>query len=58
MKKCENCFWFDQCDQEELCEDYCPLYDEDIEAELEEEYKEELRSRHRLYMYQVEEQDD
>ena len=56
-KKCENCIWFDQCHEDEVCDSYEPASFEEQEAMDIEAYEEDLRMRHELYMEQVEEQD-
>ena len=56
-KKCENCIWFDQCHEDEVCDSYEPASLEEQEAMEFEAYEEDLRMRHELYMEQVEEQD-
>ena len=56
-KKCENCIWFDQCHEDEICDSYAPASLEEQEAMDIEVYEEDLRMRHELYMEQVEEQD-
>ena len=56
-KKCENCIWFDQCHEDEVCDSYEPASLEEQEAMDIEAYEEDLRMRHKLYMEQVEEQD-
>lgn len=56
-KKCENCIWFDQCHEGEVCDSYEPASLEEQEAMEIEAYEKDLRMRHELYMEQVEEQD-
>lgn len=56
-KKCENCIWFDQCHEDEVCDSYEPASLEEQEAMDIDAYEEGLRMRHELYMEQVEEQD-
>lgn len=56
-KKCENCIWFDQCHENEVCDSYEPASLEEQEAMDIEVYEEDLRMRHEYYMEQVEEQD-
>lgn len=56
-KKCENCIWFDQCHEDEVCDSYEPASLEEQEAMDIEAYEEDLRMRHEHYMEQVEEQD-
>lgn len=57
-KKCENCIWFDQCHEDEVCDDYTPASAEEEEAMEIKAYKEDLRMRHEIYSQQVAEQDD
>ena len=56
-KKCENCIWFDQCHEDEVCDSYEPVSLEEQEAMEIEAYEKDLRMRHKLYMEQVKEQD-
>lgn len=57
-RKCENCIWFNQCHEDEVCEDYFPASTEEQEAAEIEEYEADLYMRHELYQEQVAEQND
>ena len=56
-KKCENCSWFDQCHEDEVCDSYEPASLEEQEVMEIEAYEKDLCMRHEMYMEQVEEQD-
>lgn len=56
-RKCENCIWFDQCHEGEVCDNYEPISLEEQEVLDIKAYEEDLHIRHELYMKQVEEQD-
>ena len=56
-KKCENCIWFDQCHEDEVCDSYESASLEEQEAMDIEAYEEDLCMRHELYTEQVEDQD-
>ena len=53
-KNCENCFWYDQCEHEEACEDYDPL--EGDESPREEDYLIEIKKRFEYSWQLVEEE--
>lgn len=56
-KDCKNCFWADQCDdQEERCEYYYPLYGAEHIAEN--EYRKSLRERAEDYKEVLKELND
>lgn len=57
-RKCENCIWFDQCHEDEVCDSYEPTSLEEQEVMEIESYEEDLRMRHEFYMEQVAEQDE
>lgn len=57
-RKCENCIWFDQCHEDEACDNYEPASLEEQEAIDIEAYGEDLHMRHELYMEQVAEQEE
>ena len=56
MKKCKNCIWFDQCGQENACEDYTPVSEAEYDAIQAGEYDSDLSLRHNIFMEQIEEQ--
>lgn len=56
--KCENCIWFDQCHENEACDNYEPASLEEQETIDTEAYEEDLLMRHELYMEQVSKQDE
>lgn len=57
-KKCENCIWFDQCHEDEACENYEPASIDEQEAMEIAEYAADLQMRHELYQEQVLELND
>lgn len=57
-RKCENCIWFDQCHEDEACDNYEPASLEEQEAIDIEAYDKDLHMRHALYMEQVAEQEE
>ena len=54
--KCENCMWYDRCQDSEACECYEPLSSEEQETIDIAEYKSDLHMRHRYYQEQISEQ--
>lgn len=54
--KCENCIWFDQCHEDEVCDGYTPASFEEQEAMDIAEYEADLCARHELYQEQIAEQ--
>lgn len=57
-RKCKNCIWFDQCHEDEVCDDFEPASLEEQEAMSIEEYEADLRMRNEYYQEQISEQDD
>lgn len=58
MKKCEGCIWFDMCGCDDVCGDYTPIDDTEIEEVVLADYRDDLRSRHEEYIELIEEQND
>lgn len=56
-KKCENCIWFDRCNEDAVCEDYESGSLEEQEGADIEAYYADLRWRHEIYSAQIDEQD-
>ena len=56
MRECKNCIWFDQCGQNDICEDYDPCDMTETEQENIQTYINDLDERHSLYMEQIKEQ--
>ena len=57
LKNCKNCIWFDQCHEDEACDNYEPASLEEREDMDSTEYARDLRMRHEMYQEQVVEQD-
>lgn len=58
IHKCENCIWFDQCHENEICDNYTPASTEELEDMDMSDYNGELRIRNSLYQRQVNEQSE
>lgn len=52
-RKCEDCIWFEQCGQEEICECYTP---ESMEEDDINNYNEDLMMREDVYAEHLDEQ--
>lgn len=55
-RKCEDCIWFDQCHEDEVCDCYDPSSNEEQETSLLNTYEADLNMRHELYQEQIDEQ--
>lgn len=56
IKNCQDCIWFDQCCENEACDNYeGASADEQVSMDVM-EYEEDLRVRHNLYQRQIAEQ--
>jgi hypothetical protein len=56
MNKCKNCIWFDQCGQENACEDYTPVSEAEYDDMQAKEYNSDLSLRHDICTKLIEEQ--
>lgn len=58
-RKCEDCIWFDKCnEQESVCEDYYPASEEECDEMLSKQYVADLDERHKYYQELIKEQEE
>lgn len=55
VKKCIGCVWYDKCPEEEACEDYDPIDEEEMDELRRAEYELELRRRQSAYISVIKE---